>query len=303
MSTTSSTLLQDAMAAVAAVRDDPDGRFATRHRFYQQFGFGQHGHVGYGESELAFLRWEIARGVLNPISAAKPGSPWWAAVNEALLLDCEIAVRACECAVVDGPISPGATAWMKYIHNPSSRSWYTAHNTSIVSGYLAHMDLAPAESPAEQLFMNVVLYRLLYAHAMVEGAHIAWGRLGAFLANPKLPAVNTLMELPDFYPRHYPLTPEDIRHVIHRGHSIVDLAAHVLDEALCIPHLDELYRSAAGWLGTPALEKLHCGCVPCYPIAPAAPETSPAEHEQVRMRGDVPPSDPNHQPPRYEGGR
>lgn len=280
MSTASSSLLHDAIVAVAAVRDDPEGRFATRQRFYHQFGFGHPGHAGYGESELAFLRWEIARGVLNPPSTPKPGSRWWAAVNECLLLDGEIAVRAWDRGVIDGPIGRGAKAWIRYLHDPSPRTWYIAHNTSIVCGYMAHMGHARDESQPEQQFMNMVLYRLLYAHAMVQGAHIAWGRLGTFLANPKLPAVNTLVELPDFYPRHYPLTPEDIRHIIHRGHSFAGLAAHVLDEVCCIPHLDELYRSAAGWLGTPELEELHIGCVPCYPIALTAPVTQHAdEHE------------------------
>ncbi len=284
MSATSSTLIHDAIEAIAAVRDDPEGRFAIRHRFYQQFGFGRPRHAGYGESELAFLRWEIERGVLNPISVPKPGSPWWAAVNETLLLDGEIAARAWDRGVVDEPIGPGAKAWIKYFHDPSPRSWYIAHNTSIVFGYMAHTELARAESQPEQQFMNIVLYRLLYAHAMVEGAHIAWGRLGVFLANPKSPAVNTLMELPDFYPRHYPLTPEDIRHVCHRGHSLADLAADVLDGAFCIPHLDELYRSAAGWLGTPLLEKLHQGRAPCYPIDLSVPDTLPGdEHGQPAL--------------------
>jgi hypothetical protein len=261
----SSTIVHDAMVAVASVRDDPEGRFGMRHRFYQRFGFGPPGHPGYGESELAFLRWEVGRGVLNPPGVPKPGSPWWGAVNEALLLDGEIAVRAWDQGFVDGPIGPGAQAWTQYFHNPSGRSWYVAHNTSIVLGYLAHMDLARAELQPEQQFMNIILYRLLYAQAMVEGAHLAWGRLGAFLANPKLPAVHTLVEVPDFYPRHYPLGPDDIRHITHRGHSLADLAADILDEACCVPHLDELYQSAAGWLRTPALETLHHGRAPCYP--------------------------------------
>ena len=40
----------------------------------------------------------------------------------------------------------------------------------VVAGYLEHRDLAEAEDEAERFFMNVVLCRVLYAHALVAAA-------------------------------------------------------------------------------------------------------------------------------------
>ena len=60
---------------VESVRDDPEGRYQLRVAFYKKYGFAKDSGAGYGTSELAFLRWEIERGVLNPVAAAQPGSP------------------------------------------------------------------------------------------------------------------------------------------------------------------------------------------------------------------------------------
>src|SRR3712207_6994036 len=39
---------------------------------------------------LSFMRWQKRRGLLEPRDASPPGSVWWRAVNERLLLDgCE----------------------------------------------------------------------------------------------------------------------------------------------------------------------------------------------------------------------
>ena len=51
-----------------------------------------------------------------------------------------------------------------------------AHNASVVGGYLAHRWLAAFETDAERFFMNVVLVRVLYAHALVLDAGLALGR-------------------------------------------------------------------------------------------------------------------------------
>ena len=58
---------------------------------------------------------------------------------------------------------------------PTARSWYRAHNASVVAAYLDHRDLAEAESTAERLFMNVVLCRVLYTHALVAAPRISLG--------------------------------------------------------------------------------------------------------------------------------
>ncbi len=59
---------------------------------------------------------------------------------------------------------------MTFAAHPTSRSWYRAHNASVVAAYLEHRDLAEPENAAERFFMNVVLCRVLYAHALDRGA-------------------------------------------------------------------------------------------------------------------------------------
>ena len=66
---------KQASILVNGVADDPQGRLRLREAFYAKYGFGEG--AGFGTSELAFLRWEIGRGALNP----GDGSPWWRAVN------------------------------------------------------------------------------------------------------------------------------------------------------------------------------------------------------------------------------
>jgi hypothetical protein len=41
------------------------------------------------------MRWQAERGVLRPLDGDPPGSPWWRAVNDRLLLDgCEAMARS-----------------------------------------------------------------------------------------------------------------------------------------------------------------------------------------------------------------
>src|SRR5918996_6318432 len=75
-----------ARRAVAAVRDDPEGRYRLVESFYDAHPVP--GPDWYGRSELDFMRWEIERGLLNsPQDRSRPGSPWWRAVNEAIIRD------------------------------------------------------------------------------------------------------------------------------------------------------------------------------------------------------------------------
>src|SRR5262245_18248666 len=71
---------------VAAVRDDPAQRLRLAAGFYDQRA-GGHSIRAYRRAEVAFMRWQIRCGVLSPVDAAQPGSPWWRAVNESLLRD------------------------------------------------------------------------------------------------------------------------------------------------------------------------------------------------------------------------
>ena len=113
--------------------------------------------------------------MLAPASAVRPGSPWWRALNERLLRDgCEAVARAGgrrRFVIVDDRALDGVR------RAPNAANWYRAHNASIVAAYLEHRELAERENRAERFFLNVVLLRVLYAHALVAAPRLALGRL------------------------------------------------------------------------------------------------------------------------------
>lgn len=99
---------------VAAVRDDPAGRLELLSRTYS----GPFGHtpqrLPFRLAALAFMRWQLRRGVLSPPTARTPGSPWWRAVNERLLLD------GCESVALSGGLPGTASShtverWLDFI--------------------------------------------------------------------------------------------------------------------------------------------------------------------------------------------
>src|SRR4029450_9408369 len=107
----------------------------------------------------------LRRGARRRPFADRPGSPWWRAVNERIVRD------GCEAVALSGSL-PGPTSsltvhhWMSFVQRPTARAWYRAHNGSVVGAYLAHRDMAETENAAERFFMNVVLCRVLYEHAV-----------------------------------------------------------------------------------------------------------------------------------------
>ena len=63
-----------------------------------------------------------------------------------------------------GPASSAsAEPSIRFAFQPSTQSWYVAHNVSIVTAYLDHRDLAEQETRVERFFINLVLIRLLFA--------------------------------------------------------------------------------------------------------------------------------------------
>jgi hypothetical protein len=123
--------------------------------------------------------WPMQRGVLNPLDASPPGSIWWRAMNERLLRD------GCEAVgllggLSGGPSSAAVRLWLEFSARPTGRSWYRAHNASIVSGYLEHRNLAEAESAPERFFMNVAQVRVLCTRTPSSVRHLwPWvGRVG-----------------------------------------------------------------------------------------------------------------------------
>src|SRR5262249_9482711 len=153
----------------------------------------------------AFMRWQLRRGLLNAQNDSHPGSPWWRALNEALLRDTAEA-RAFAFGHSGEPSGPGVTAHLDFIRRPTARNWYRAHNVSIVSGYVANENLARAEGRVERFFINVVLVRVLFAHALVAAPRLALGRLAplARLAgDPRVGMTGIFMSLSRILPDRY----------------------------------------------------------------------------------------------------
>ena len=112
--------------------------------------------------------------------------------------------------------------------------------------------------------MNEVLYRVLFAQAMVEDDTEFKGE-GEFAANPLLPSVDLMVHIPAFYPDHYPLSKEDIQYVMHKGHGVEGDAERDFDDYLIYPHIPYLYKLASGWLNIPELESFLNDGKPIYP--------------------------------------
>ena len=258
-------LQQEARKRVAAVRDDPEGRYLLVEAFYEQHPVP--GPDWYGRSELDFMRWEIERGVLNsPQDRAKPGSPWWRAVNETLIRDAIEAGLVTEAGRWEAA-SPSVARWMDFLSAPSAAAWYRAHNASVLRGYIDAALLARRERPAEQFLMNLVLARVLFAQALAEAAPFAAGDrplLSRLLSDPRLPAVAIAMQVPDFYPRTYPLSAGEEEILERRAHSADDDALAAIDAEPC-SNLDELFAYATKALDAPELSRFIDRGLVCYP--------------------------------------
>lgn len=129
---------------VAAVRDHPSARIALVDRTYHgPFGEAPR-HLPYRRAAMSFMRWQLRRGVLEPLDGERPGSPRWRAVNERLLRN------GCEAMALSGnfdgrPSSRTVNYWMSFADYSTARSWYRAHNASVVAAYLDHRELAQEE--------------------------------------------------------------------------------------------------------------------------------------------------------------
>jgi hypothetical protein len=235
---------------VAAVRDDPAGRIALVERSYHG-PFGQAPrHLPYRRAAMSFMRWQLRRGVLEPEHSERPGSPWWRAVNERLLRDgCEAVALSADLA---GPASSRTVDyWMSFADYPTARAWYRAHNASVVDAYLDNRDLAEAENAAERFFMNVVLCRVLYNHALVAAPRISLGwlqPLAPFLGDPRLGMTGIFLQLSRVLPDQYPLTDKVSDYL-----SDELRFGRLLDFGVIMPRLQQLYEWSAHELGAPGL--------------------------------------------------
>jgi len=259
-------LEEKAKEIVNKVSENPQSRYQLRYEFYQKYGDPIiKGKEGLGNSELAFIKWEIKRGTLNPINDPHPGSPWWRKVNSYFLYLATLAQLITESGQTFQELPVPVSFWLNYIKNPTECSWYRAHNSSIISGYCVADSLAFGENIYEQYFMNIVLYRLLYAQSMVEGA--SFGILGKIFGNPRGIAVSIITDIEAFYPSHYPLSKEDIKYVTHHAHNLMGLIEDIFDKVLILIHLNKLYEAAATWNNSPVVQKFLKDNQPIYPIS------------------------------------
>ena len=239
-----------AAEAVAMVRDDPVGRMELMVRCYSgPFGEAPR-HLPYRRAAMSFMRWQLQRGILAAPSSARPRSPWWRAVNERILRD------GCEAVALSGDLagpasSPTVDLWMAFVDDPSARNWYRAHNGSVVAGYLEHRELARAESEAERFFMNVVLCRVLFAHALVAQPRLSLGWLRPFappLGDPRLGMTGIFLSLSRILPNAYPL-PDPVASYLDDELGF----GRLLDYGVIGPRLTQLYAWSARELDAPGL--------------------------------------------------
>ena len=280
-------LVAQTLAMCAAVSNSPQGRLQLREAYYGKYGFpllarqelgnafdkpgAVHGvdlpDLGYGNSEIAFLKWEIKRGVLNPMDDASmpAGSPWWRDVNLRFIYYSELAGLMFENNVSE-PEAPVATLnWLNYLHSPSAKTWYCAHNTSILGGFERYKAQAAQEESVEQVFLNITLYRLMFAQALVEDATM-FGELGAIMADPRGFAVALITHLPDFYPLNYPLHGlNDLRIIEGWELNLQGLGIRILDHDIILPHLTALYQACAHWDSAPFINGYVKDGKPVYP--------------------------------------
>jgi hypothetical protein len=250
-----------ALASVGAVRDDPAGRLALMRSQYRVPPDVDRGYLPYRQAASAFMRWQLRRGLLNPIDSPKPGSPWWRAINERLLYD-GVEARALAFGHTGPPSSPTVAAWLAFIRGPSAAHWYRAHNSSVVGAYLENEHLAAHEGRIERFFMNVVLARVLYTHAMVAAPRLALAWLapaGRLLGDPRLGMTGMFLSLSRVLPDRYPLG-DDIATYVQAEHGL----GHLLDIGVITPRAEYLYAWSANALDTPGLRQLLSGQTPCY---------------------------------------
>jgi hypothetical protein len=231
-----------ALKQVEAVREEPAKRLELIERTYHgPSGRAPH-HLPFRRAAMAFMRWQLVRGVLAPLHATPAGSPWWRAINERLLRDgCEVVARSGGRG--GAPSSSTIQLWMSFVADPRARTWYRAHNASVISAYLQNRDLAEKENAAERFFFNVVLVRVLYAHALVSAPRLALGPLagiGPMLGDPRLAMTGVFLSLSRVVPDRYPLKRDVYEYIAEESEF-----GRMLDYGMIQPRLQRLYEWSA----------------------------------------------------------
>jgi hypothetical protein len=249
--------------SVSRVCNDPQARLALLCELYEVPPAADRGYLPFRRAAAAFMGWQLRRGLLNPESGPSPGSPWWRTLNASLLRDtCE--ARALAFGRPGDPRTAGVAATLDFIREPTARAWYRAHNTSIASAYLANEDLAREEGRVERFFLNLVLIRVLYTHALVAEPRLALGWLAPFgrlIGDPRLGMTGIFLSLSRVLPDRYPLG-DDVETYVDAEHSF----GHLLDVGVIVPRVGRLYDWSARELGLPGLKALlvNDGPTPAY---------------------------------------
>ena len=221
-------------------------------------------------------------GLLNPASGSSPGSPWWRAVNDSLLRD------TCLRGLGTGLRPPRRASLPRRRGDP--RVHPAPHGPHLVPG--AQRDdrvgvpgqrgAARAEDRVERFFLNLVLVRVLFAHAMVAQPRLALGwlaPLGRGLGDPRL-GMTSILFLSRVLPDDYPLG-DDLDAYVSAENSI----GHLLDVGVIVPRLGPLYewsaRGASASRTSPA-----CSCSRGRP--PPTPGTRRSRPSGTRSRRGSP---------------
>jgi hypothetical protein len=197
------SLIKQAREILQSVENYPEKRLQLRQDFYRKYGYGKFTAFGFGNSEIAFLEWEIKRGVLNPLDdSQQKGSAWWRGVNGQFIYLATLAQLIYESGQRFDNIPIPVQYWLDYLNNPSAQNWYKAHNCSIVEGYMLFRNIMPNEPVHEQHFIRLVMQRVLYAGLLIEGEILGW--IGKVLASPTALSVKFITNFDFYYPSKYP---------------------------------------------------------------------------------------------------
>lgn len=240
-----------ALRMVEEVQDDPVRRLDLAATFYDD----RPGHAsirGYRRAELSFMHWQVRRGALAPTSGPQPGSPWWRAINARLLSDSWEAHLLT--SGVPGPASrPAVTRWVEFLDDPTPKSWYRAHNTSVAAAYIEYRELSEAELPVEKFFMDVTLGRVLFIHSVLLQPRSALGPVfwpaGRILADPRSRSVDVYLSLRNILPDTYPIAAQSITEIL----DAENFGGRLVDYGILLPRAQSLYEFAAADLDVPRL--------------------------------------------------
>jgi hypothetical protein len=138
----------------------------------------------------------------------------------------------------------------KCIAQSTAGNSYRAHNASVVAAYLEHREVASTENEVERFFLNLVLLRVLYAHALASAPRLSLGRLaplGRVLGDPRLGMAGIFLSLGRVLPARYPADRRLEAYLeMERGRG------RLLDYGVIAPCPHLLYEWAARELDQPA---------------------------------------------------